>query len=426
MNEREQMNSINNRNITEKNELVDFFLYITLVIFSILASVSLFRAIDIGWHPIMSFHVLLIAVLFFLTLFRRKIAKNVKIYSVISINCLAAIGGSLSFGMIGGNIMLWFIIPVLITTFFNVIKARFFIVFASLFLAILGTFIILNLHTLSISASEYQFAPSSWIMIIAAYAGSSIIITEVVSRSMSVTELQRQELEISDTTKNALFTVIAHDLKNPLYSLTQGLGAINSNEDEFSEDEKKLILTSLYESSKSTTSMLENLLEWATVEMSGKHMQKSECNITSVIIECVAPYKQSAENKNIDISVESDEGNTAYCDTASIKIIISNLINNAIKFTPNGGSISVKVTSKESETVIAVLDTGVGIPEDKINGLFANNEYKSSRGTNNEIGSGIGLNLCKKLIEENGGEIRVESSEWNGSIFFITLPTANS
>jgi signal transduction histidine kinase len=134
----------------------------------------------------------------------------------------------------------------------------------------------------------------------------------------------------------------------------------------------------------------------------------------------------AANSKNIELKSSVPEKLVVFADRNMIKTILRNLISNAIKFTYKNGKVDVKAIARDNEVEIAVSDNGIGINKDTIAKLFRIDANLSTRGTENENGTGLGLFLCKEFVEKHGGKIWVESESGKGSIFKLILPSAIS
>jgi signal transduction histidine kinase len=135
-----------------------------------------------------------------------------------------------------------------------------------------------------------------------------------------------------------------------------------------------------------------------------------------------------AEQKNIDIHLQGPQDISIYADKNMLNVIIRNLVSNALKFTPDGGNVTLSAQERENKIYIKIEDTGIGIPEDTLPNLFRLDKKTSTTGTAGESGSGLGLPLCKDMIEKHNGTIQVSSTEGKGSSFELTFPeggTAN-
>ena len=235
-------------------------------------------------------------------------------------------------------------------------------------------------------------------------------------------EFQAKELAQANALKDKMFSVISHDLRSPVGSIKQtlnfiSLGMIKPGEDLFNETIKDLIKTS-----DEAYALLENLLGWA----------KSQSNILNVIPESLElkPLAQSvagllkltSENKKISIQNNIPEGIMVFADLQMLQSVIRNLLSNALKFTRENGTIELKAVATNSEVIVSVKDSGVGISETRLKKIFDQNQPVKTFGTNKESGSGLGLILCKDFVEKNGGKIWVESKEGKGTAFSFTVP----
>jgi signal transduction histidine kinase len=174
---------------------------------------------------------------------------------------------------------------------------------------------------------------------------------------------------------------------------------------------------------KSLYSLMENLLEWAMLQRNELKYTPSQVEIDSLVNECIKIYQNNLIEKNIKIRYHSPHQLTAFCDSNMIKTVIRNLLSNSIKFTNNGGNITIETGHLDEKFVIInITDTGIGIEKHIIEKLFKIEDKFSNKGTNDEVGTGLGLVLCKELIEKNHGNISVKSEIGKGSTFHISLP----
>ncbi len=150
-------------------------------------------------------------------------------------------------------------------------------------------------------------------------------------------------------------------------------------------------------------------------------IQKNEENLSALIHECILPHQATAKLKNITIEYSDTERQMVSIDKFSIKTVILNLINNAIKFTHEGGLIILSTEKKGSKIIVSIKDHGVGMTQEQIDQLFKIDQGYSTLGTNNEKGTGLGLILCQEFIQKNDGQIWVESAEKVGSTFKFSL-----
>lgn len=252
-----------------------------------------------------------------------------------------------------------------------------------------------------------------------------------VTRDISDFVKAKKELEISEAklkesndTKDKLFSLIAHDLRGPIGSIEAALNLI-SEEKDLGEDEKQRFLEQILKASKSANNLLENLLSWATSQLEGVKLRPTLFFITTIIDNNINLLAPNAQKKGIKFTIDVDEELYAYADVNSINMVLRNLISNAIKFTPNNGTIAISVQNNEKYLDIIIADNGVGMNKEVVENLFKSSTFYSSSGTNNEEGFGLGLILCKDFVSHNGGEISVKSVLGEGSEFVFTVPKVN-
>lgn len=241
----------------------------------------------------------------------------------------------------------------------------------------------------------------------------------------SVNELSgaKKELEIINNNKDRFFSIIAHDLRAPFNTLLGVTEMISGNMDNMSMKEVKEISSIIYSSTNNLFKLIENLLNWSRLQMGVFHVNPTNLSVVEVIDETFEIINNSALSKNIII-----ENNVLdyeiFADKECIKTVLRNLFNNAIKFTQRNGHISLTSIELETHIQINIKDNGIGIKAEAVSKLFSITTKTSTVGTENEKGTGLGLILCKDLIEKNNGEIWVESNYVTGSIFSFTIPKA--
>jgi len=188
------------------------------------------------------------------------------------------------------------------------------------------------------------------------------------------------------------------------------------------KDIKEIVL-SMKESSEGVYRLLENLLEWSRIRLGKVNFIIEKINLKARISECVELLGALSRNKGIMITVNVADELIVFTDRNMLDTILRNLISNAIKFTPSGGTIVVKSERKTDGSVeIKVIDSGIGMNEEMINNLFLLTSNTGRKGTAGETSSGLGLLLCKEFLDINGGKIWVESEVGKGSTFFFTVP----
>jgi signal transduction histidine kinase len=198
---------------------------------------------------------------------------------------------------------------------------------------------------------------------------------------------------------------------------------LSENFDNFDDKNKIKFISEINRSAKTTFNLLENLLTWAQSQQGEIMIKKENLNLIELVQMAVTPQTPNSRKKNINIEIEIPKNKMILADKYTMSTAIGNLVNNAIKFTPERGKIKITSNLKPNWIEILIEDTGVGMSEEQQNKLFKISEKNSSTlGTNKERGTGLGLILCKEFIEKNGGTIQVKSEIGNGSIFIIKLP----
>ena len=228
-----------------------------------------------------------------------------------------------------------------------------------------------------------------------------------------------EQLETTNAAKDKLLSIISHDLRSPISSLQALLSLFNSNN--IARAELVDFFGKLLSRVENTSTMLENLLHWSKNQLKGLEPIVERVNLQATIDECINLYRMQAEQKHIliDNSLKTDVHVCA--DVEMLKVILRNLISNALKFTHSGGIITIISMTKEKFAVISVKDTGVGIsPENQIK-LFAMDNM-STLGTEKEKGTGLGLMLCKDFAKHNHGKIWLDSKLNVGTTFYFSIP----
>jgi signal transduction histidine kinase len=239
--------------------------------------------------------------------------------------------------------------------------------------------------------------------------------------SHEIIEKQKLELEIANNTKDKFFSIIAHDLRSPFSALVGLCELLSESYDKLSDNDRKLYINDLYEASNNTFRLLENLLTWSRIQQGNIKIEKKELDISSLIENSILPHQATAKLKKISIINIVPAHSNVLIDKNSIETVIINLINNALKFTNQGGTINISSKEKDNKLIISITDSGVGMTKQQIDLLFRIDENISTLGTNKETGTGLGLILCKEFIELNNGKIWVESEKGKGSTFKFSL-----
>lgn len=238
------------------------------------------------------------------------------------------------------------------------------------------------------------------------------------------TELQETNAQLAqlNASKDKFFSIISHDLRSPLTILLGLSELIDDNVVRYSPDRIKLYTGQLRESAEKLYALLENLLTWSRVQRNVIDYTPYELDIYDLVTETFELFLTAAKYKQITLRNTIAHGTFVYADYAMIYTVLRNLLSNALKFTMTGGEIELSAQLRDTEVEVAVSDTGVGIPEEDLAKLFRIDIRYSQAGTDGEEGTGLGLILCKELIEKNNGTIWAESVIGKGTTFRFRLP----
>lgn len=270
----------------------------------------------------------------------------------------------------------------------------------------------------------------TWMLIIAisAFALTLLVAIVLLYRSYSVklalnAELLTKNEKISrlNQMKDQLFSVVSHDLRGPMTSLQQTLQLVNENA--LSAEEQKHLLQNLGHQVTVSNQMLNNLLTWATTQRKGMATHIAALNPDAIVLEVLAVFELIADKKNIVINYSSASTAPLLADADQFRIIVQNILSNAIKFTPKKGSINISFQSSERFVTINIQDTGIGMNREKQEHLFKDfGSAISSYGTAKEKGTGIGLMIVKEFIDQNNGTLNLTSEEGKGTTFSVNFP----
>jgi PAS domain S-box-containing protein len=234
-------------------------------------------------------------------------------------------------------------------------------------------------------------------------------------------EQQRDELAVSNATKNKFFRIIAHDLRNPISTLANSTNLVVNDFDMFNREQTKNIIAELNRLSQTTFNLLENLLDWSSTQTGEVKFNPKPVDIRFIVDENIELVKRKINQKKIELKVSISGKQMAYADEDMIKAVLRNLLSNAVKFTPENGVIEILSQPGEDFLSITVKDKGIGIEPKDLPKLFRIDQHHSTPGLQNEKGSGLGLILCKEFVEKNGGTITIDSIPNQGTSITFTL-----
>ena len=231
-----------------------------------------------------------------------------------------------------------------------------------------------------------------------------------------------EELKESNLTKDKLISVIAHDLRSPLASLINVTKLLTEDFDIMSRDEIKNIMISLNKETELTFESLNNLLLWSKTQRKKLEPVLETTNLHQLVENSILPINGLYHQKGIKLVNCIDTHINVFADSSMMQSVIKNLLINSIKFTHEGGHISWDATNSADEVIITIQDNGVGMKPEVLEKLFNPDIEFTTIGTQNEKGTGLGLQICKEFVELNGGRIWAKSQHEEGTTFYFSLP----
>jgi len=236
--------------------------------------------------------------------------------------------------------------------------------------------------------------------------------------------LSEQSLKENNDAKDAFFSIIAHDLKNPFTALLGLSELLKMRMDVLEKRDLIESINIIHDSSSSLYKLIENLLQWSRTQTGRISSNPMFVSLTEIVENTFSVLKTNALKKEISMQMEIDKNMIIYADVNMITTVIRNLVSNAVKYTHKGGLIKVTAVNENDSTIIRVIDNGIGINPDDLSKLFKIGNHFTTKGTANETGTGLGLVLCYDFIRHIGGVLAVESEPGKGSTFTITIPRA--
>jgi signal transduction histidine kinase len=237
-----------------------------------------------------------------------------------------------------------------------------------------------------------------------------------------ILKIKNNELAKTNATKDKLLSLIAHDMRAPLANIIEVLKILATDKSSIPADELDIILNELLDDTSAVYELLQTLLSWVRTQTETFTVNKAEVRIRQLVESACQHMHFLITKKSQKCKIDIPDNQTIYIDQNMLFFIIRNLISNAVKFTPENGIIEIYTNIVKDRLHLSVKDTGVGITEEKLNSIFEFSLDKSTRGTDNEKGSGLGLLLCRDFAKLNDVEIVIESKVDSGSIFSLSIP----
>lgn len=248
-----------------------------------------------------------------------------------------------------------------------------------------------------------------------------LLVLVVVAAYSNKTKRLNKRLEASNSIKDKLFSIIGHDLRNPIGGITQLIGLMR--EGDLSEEEQRIMLAEMHKQGEATLDILNALLKWGESQLKGVNIQPSVFTPKECISKNIEALHHQATEKGVVLVDETPADMQAYGDVNHFDFVIRNLISNAIKFSYEAGKveISAQANTEANEIVFSVKDHGKGISEAQQQ-LFLKSNMEIAYGTGGEKGTGIGLMLSKEFVQANKGRIWLQSAEGEGTTFYFSFP----
>ncbi len=246
---------------------------------------------------------------------------------------------------------------------------------------------------------------------------------EEIAAANSELELLNEKLFEANSTKDKFFSIISHDLRNPLYWFRNVTNILSKRAGELDKFQMIEVTKALDDSAKSSLHLVENLFQWAKAQTDKIEFKPENINLKMLVDEIINQLQLTAEEKGIVLEEKIHENTILFADRNMFNTVILNLVSNGLKFTQRGGRVTITSQEIDNDMIeVLVSDTGLGISQENIEKLFRIDAVHITAGTANESGSGLGLILCKEFIEQNGGSISVVSSIGKGSTFRVNVP----
>src|SRR5690606_28979844 len=248
---------------------------------------------------------------------------------------------------------------------------------------------------------------------------ASVFFKHVIFNDKKKIEEQRLRLEQMNSEKERIFSIIAHDMRAPLVNTSIIIDIFEANT--INKDNMQDFILQLKKQIDDQNKVLDHILTWSSSSMKGEHNARRKVSIQEVLANCIEEFKFNYYRKGLLIHLQNDTSDYVFANYDHLKIIFRNLISNAIKFSYQDGQIYVYITLDDDRVYVHIQDEGIGMDTKKSEELF-NTVQQRSLGTSNESGSGLGLKLCKELIDINEGTFNIQSTPKLGSTFTVSFP----
>ena len=250
------------------------------------------------------------------------------------------------------------------------------------------------------------------------------VVREINRRRFAEAELvvSNDELKDSNRKKDRLLSIVAHDLRAPLSGVVNLAGLMRKTPESFTPKEIREFATDIQETSKRLTELLENLLNWARLQIGKLPYVPVAIDVSMMLRQVVLLFDSTARQKRIDLVSEGSDGLRIVGDQEMLRTVLRNLVGNAIQYTPESGVVTISVEQTGGFVAIRVADTGPGLPPERLETLFELPSHPNWNEGDGSRGAGFGLVLCKELVDRLEGHLAVESKTHEGTVFTVCIP----
>ncbi|MCH2197193.1 MAG: HAMP domain-containing histidine kinase [Flavobacteriales bacterium] len=370
--------------------------------------------------------------LFFCYILSRVYRKFIAGWGIFVSFCVVILGINYYFnaGIDGPTLITTFIILIF---FFAISPVKLAWGFSLLMISLFGVIIYCDFHGLGPNVIPYEAEADKYIDIYFSYTWTLLIVLAIFYRIRSdmktqndtlrsqkeALEKSQDELEASNQELNRLFSIISHDIRNPLISIEGYLEVLEKDDLDPADDER--MRGELLNLTKSSSSMLDHLLTWSKGQIHGHRFCSKHVQIDEEFEGTLALIEDLSKKKGVVFESDIPDDQQVICDPDLMVIVVRNLLHNALKFTSEGNSIGITSVVQDDHWIMTMYDQGQGMSQEKQDSLFTL-KAKSTFGTNNEKGIGLGLILVKEFIDQHNGSISCQSKIGEGTTFIVTIP----
>lgn len=255
----------------------------------------------------------------------------------------------------------------------------------------------------------------------------AILLLIIMLQFFTMLRFQRrrnEELKDTNETKDKLFSVISHDLKNPAIAQCNALQLLKQYGKSFNQEQLGQMYDDLHKSAVVQVDLLNNLLNWTRLQMGRMQFEPSKIDISGIITDITELLALQAKAKNIRFNKPEEKGLMIWADHNMVSVIVRNIVSNAVKFSYPDSTITFEYNTTDETIILTIRDQGIGMTEEYMRSVFSEGRVKSTKGTTGEQGSGLGLAVCFDMAKMNKGNIEADSEPGKGTTFRVTLPKA--